>query len=94
MEEGFLNKKFHIEYEDTKYLHQTIYLEFINLHVQGHGRMWMFVIKCDDYIENKSIYCKIVKEIHDIFVPFLQKEYGYVPEVILVDSEENVYCAN
>jgi hypothetical protein len=91
IKEGFLKKEFHIEYEDTTYLHQTIYLEFINLPVQDYGRVWMFVVKCDDFINNKNIYGKIVKEIHDIFVPFLQKEYGYVPDVVLVDSEYNVY---
>ncbi|OOE14040.1 hypothetical protein [Fictibacillus arsenicus] len=90
-DEGFLKKKFHIEYEDTTYLHRTLYLEFTNLSVQGHGRMWMFVIKCDDYLENKIIYGEIVKEIHNLFIPFLQREYDYVPGVVLVDSEHNVY---
>jgi hypothetical protein len=89
--EGFLKKKFHIEYEDTKYLHQTIFLDFTNLPVQDHGRMWMFVIKGDDYIEKKRVYGEIVKEIYHIFIPFLQREYGYEPEVVLIDSEQHVY---
>jgi hypothetical protein len=91
LNEGFLKKKFHIEYEDTTYLQRTLCLEFINLSVQGYGRMWLFVIKCDDYLENKIIYGEIVKEIHQLFIPFLQNEYDYEPGVVLVDSDHNVY---
>jgi hypothetical protein len=91
-DEGFLKKKFHIEYEDTRYLDRTLCLEFINLSVQGHGRMWMFVIKCDDYLENKFIYGEIVKEIYHLFIPFLQREYDYEPGVVLVDSVHHVYA--
>jgi hypothetical protein len=51
----------------------------------------MFVIKCDDYLKYKIIYGEIVKEIHQLFIPFLQNECDYEPGVVLVDSEQNVY---
>ncbi|MDR7074169.1 hypothetical protein [Fictibacillus barbaricus] len=53
--------------------------------------MLIFLVKCDDYYENKSIYGEIVKEVYHLFIPFLQREYDYVPGVVLIDSEHNVY---
>jgi hypothetical protein len=37
------------------------------------------LFKGHDFNEHMSIYCEIVKEIHNLFIPFLQMEYDYEP---------------
>lgn len=90
---GIMEKKFYIEYPDNMYFHRTIFLEFININVKNHGKMWMYVVKSDDYKKNRLVYGEIVKVIHDMFVSVLQMEYDYDlnQEVILIDWNQNVY---
>ncbi|MBS4199336.1 hypothetical protein KHA93_06685 [Bacillus sp. FJAT-49732] len=86
-----MKEKFQIEFKDNHYLHKTISLDLINKPVQNMGRMWIFVVKSDDYVANRRIYGEVVREIHDRIVPFLQKEYNYEPQACLIDSEHKVY---
>jgi hypothetical protein len=98
------DKRFEIEYQDNVYLHKLIQIDLINISVKGHkrkfgrktlidyGRNWIFVIKHNDYAENRGKYAEVSAIIHDKIGGFLVKEYGYDPlGTKLIDGMNNVY---
>jgi hypothetical protein len=94
LEKPLLEKRFEIQYMDNTYFHKTIFLDFINLEAQGHGRMWIFVVKDVEeffYENNRSIYGEIVREVHDRIVPHLQQNYHYIVDVVLINPEYTMY---
>ncbi|MCM3655337.1 hypothetical protein [Metabacillus litoralis] len=78
LEKPLLEKRFDIQYMDNTYLYKTIFLDFINLPVKGHGRMWIFVVKnlesVEEYKVNSICYGEIVGEVHNRLIPYLQQK--------------------
>lgn len=92
--EDLLEKVFEIEYFDDTHFNKTIFLDFMNVMVQDYGRVSMFIVKDVEelsYRANRRFYGKIVREVHDRLVPYLQKEYNYVLEMCLINPDYAVY---
>ncbi|ETI67256.1 hypothetical protein [Neobacillus vireti] len=97
-------KRFEIEYLDNVYLNKVVCIDIINIPVKGHqwkygikrlkdyGRMWMYVIKHNDFAENRKKYGEVCNLIHDKIGVYLQKEYGLNPVgSFIIDSMDKVY---
>jgi hypothetical protein len=103
---NLVDKIFEIEYLDNVYLHKLVCLDFINIKVKGrerkygmkfkkdYGQQWMFVVKDNDFVENRKMYGEVACLIHDKIGDFLVKEYGYKPGLILMDSMDKVYLTS
>lgn len=101
---NILDKRFEIEFLDNVYLHKLLCLDLININVKGykrkygrkreinHGRKWMYVIKHNDFAENRKKYGELCCIIHEKIGDYLAKEYGLDPTgMFIVDSMDQVY---
>jgi hypothetical protein len=97
-------KRFQVEYLDHVYLNKLVCIDIINIPVKGHerkygfkrlkdyGRMWMYVIKHNDYDENREKYGEVCSIIHEKIGEFLEKEYGLSPVgTFIIDSIDRVF---
>ncbi|MEH7130713.1 hypothetical protein V7103_21185 [Neobacillus drentensis] len=97
-------KRFEIEYLDHVYLYKLVCIDIINIPVKGYerkygfkrkkdfGPMWMYVIKHNDYDENRKKYGEVCSLIHEKTVEYLSKEFGLNPVGgFLIDSMDKVY---
>jgi hypothetical protein len=101
---NILDKRFEIEYLDNVYLNKLVCIDIINIPVKepvrkygfkrlkDRGRMWMFVIKHKDFVENRVKYGEVCSIIHEKIGEYLHNEYGLSPEgQFIIDSMERVY---
>ncbi|WP_066385504.1 hypothetical protein [Neobacillus mesonae] len=101
---NLFEKRFEIEFLDHVYLNNLVCLDLININVKefkrkfgrkivvDHGRKWMYVVKHNDYVENRKKYGKVCSIIHEKIGGYLKKEYGFDPTgMFVVDSMGTVY---
>ncbi|PEQ90724.1 hypothetical protein CN481_16785 [Bacillus sp. AFS006103] len=101
---NLLEKRFEIEYLDKVYVNGLVCIDIININVQGYerkygfkrkidyGRQWMYVIKHNDYVENRLKYGEVCSLIHEKIGVYLAREFRFNPVGgFLIDSMDKVY---
>jgi hypothetical protein len=99
---NLLEKKWEIEY---LYLQKLVCLDLINIPIaekqrkygllkveKDLGRHWLYVVKDNDFVENRSLYSEVICIIHNRIGEYLAKEYGFNPTGnFYMDSHDKVY---
>jgi hypothetical protein len=104
---NLFEKRFEIEYLDLVYLNKLVCIDIINIPVKGHvrkygfkrlqdyGRMWMYVVKHNDFVENRTKYGEVCSLIHEKISMYLKEEYGFPPTgKFIIDSMDKVYISS
>ena len=88
-EKSLKNKVFEIQYNDCEYLQQKVFLDLAQVSTSS-GRKWMFVVKNENFFDQRETFTEVIRTIHDKLYHYLMNEIKLAADTILIDHKKQL----